>query len=547
MINEQLWDRFKKHYIEFPSLGLALDASRMNFGDDFFASIEPRLQKAFADMAALEKGAIANPDENRMVGHYWLRNPALSPTPAICQQIEETVKAVKTFAKEIHRGAVKAAKGRFKNLLLIGIGGSALGPQFVANALSNPAKDKMALFFFDNTDPDGMDKVLAELGNSLDRTLCVVISKSGGTQETRNGMLEAQAAYERAGLEFAKHAVAITGVGSALDKLAVEKNWLRRFEMWDWVGGRTSETSAVGLLPAALQGFKIDELLAGARACDEVTRRTDVAANPAAQLAALWYYIGKGKGEKDMVVLPYKDRLLLFSRYLQQLIMESIGKEKDLDGNIVNQGLAVYGNKGSTDQHAYIQQLRDGLNNFFVTFIEVLRDRAEGSMRVDPKVNVTSGDYLEGFYLGTRRALFASGRESITLTIKEVSPFSVGVLIALFERAVGLYASMININAYHQPGVEAGKIAAQSAIDLQGQILDFLTGKTGEALTVEQIATGAGSQDFETVFKIIEHLAANPDRNLIKTPGANTFAATYAVGQTSGLPVPGASGSVGAP
>ena len=549
MINEQLWDRFKKHYIEFPSLGLALDASRMNFGDDFFASIEPRLQKAFADMAALEKGAIANPDENRMVGHYWLRNPALSPTPAICQQIEETVKAVKTFAKEIHRGAVKAAKGRFKNLLLIGIGGSALGPQFVANALSNPAKDKMALFFFDNTDPDGMDKVLAELGNSLDRTLCVVISKSGGTQETRNGMLEAQAAYERAGLEFAKHAVAITGVGSALDKLAVEKNWLRRFEMWDWVGGRTSETSAVGLLPAALQGFKIDELLAGARACDEVTRRTDVAANPAAQLAALWYYIGKGKGEKDMVVLPYKDRLLLFSRYLQQLIMESIGKEKDLEGNIVNQGLAVYGNKGSTDQHAYIQQLRDGLNNFFVTFIEVLRDRAEGSMRVES--NVTSGDYLEGFYLGTRRALFASGRESITLTIKEVSPFSVGVLIALFERAVGLYASLININAYHQPGVEAGKKAATNVIVLQGQILDFLTGKTGEALTVEQIATGAGSQDFETVFKVIEHLAANPDRNVIKTPGANAFAATYTVGQTvgqtSGLPVPGASGSVDAP
>src|SRR6202012_3172824 len=95
---------------------------------------------------------------------------------------------------------------------------------------------------------------------------------------------------------------------------------------------------------------------------------------PAALLALMWDYIGDGRGKKDMVVLPYKDRLLLFSRYLQQLVMESLGKEKDLAGNIVHQGIAVYGNKGSTDQHAYVQQLREGVNNFFVTFIEVLKD-----------------------------------------------------------------------------------------------------------------------------------------------------------------------------
>src|SRR5204862_397699 len=150
------------------------------------------------------------------------------------------------------------------------------------------------------------------------------------------------------------------------------------------------------------------------------------------------YYSGNGKGVKDMVILPYKDRLELFSRYLQQLIMESIGKELDLDGNVVHQGIAVYGNKGSTDQHAYVQQLRDGLNNFFVTFIEVLRDRRAASLAVES--GVTSGDYLAGFFLGTRQALYESDRESITLTIGEVSPFSVGLLIALFERAVGFYA-----------------------------------------------------------------------------------------------------------
>src|SRR5204862_3484587 len=113
--------------------------------------------------------------------------------------------------------------------------------------------------------------------------------------------------------------------------------------------------------------------------------------NPAALLALMWHHAGKGRGLKDMVILPYKDRLELFSKYLQQLVMESLGKEKDLDGKVVNQGIAVYGNKGSTDQHAYVQQLRDGIHNFFVTFVEVLQDRDVESLLVEPQV--TSGDY----------------------------------------------------------------------------------------------------------------------------------------------------------
>ena len=211
----------------------------------------------------------------------------------------------------------------------------------------------------------------------LGQTLAVVISKSGGTPETRNGMVEARAAYERAGLDFAAHAVAITGEGSALHRTAVSDGWLQTFPMWDWVGGRTSELSAVGLLPAALQGLDIHGLLAGAKACDEATRNPVSRENPAAQLALMWYFLGEGRGAKDMVVLPYKDRLELLSKYLQQLVMESLGKELDLDGRVVHQGLAVYGNKGSTDQHAYVQQLRDGVANFFAVFIEVLKDREE--------------------------------------------------------------------------------------------------------------------------------------------------------------------------
>jgi glucose-6-phosphate isomerase len=508
LTNEQLWERFQKLYFEFPTIGLATDLSRTLLPDDFYQSMNAQLQKAFAAMDELERGAIGNPDENRMVGHYWLRNAALAPNPDIRRQIEQTVADVKTFAHEVHSGAIQGQQGTFQKVLVVGIGGSALGPQFVARALSHPGKDPMQSYFFDNTDPDGMDKVLEAIGPHLRRTLVVVISKSGGTKETRNGMLEAKQAFEKAGLHFEKHAVAVTGEASELDKLAEKTKWLKRFPMWDWVGGRTSETSAVGLLPAALEGFDIDRFLAGAAACDQATRKHSFSENPAAQLALTWYGIGKGRGAKDMVILPYKDRLELFSKYLQQLIMESLGKEKDLDGKVVNQGIAVYGNKGSTDQHAYVQQLRDGLNNFFATFIQVLHDRDGASLQVDS--GITSGDYLQGFLLGTRQALWENHRESITLTINRVDAFHVGVLIALYERAVGLYASLVNINAYHQPGVEAGKKAATAVLQLQTAVFDYLGQNSGKSFTASEIASGLQRKDqAETIFRLCQHLAAN--------------------------------------
>jgi glucose-6-phosphate isomerase len=523
----QLWERFQQWYSEFPSIGLAMDLSRMNFRDDYFPGMEPSIQKAFKAMAALEKGAIANPDEKRMVGHYWLRNPALAPTAKIRTEIKNTVVAIKKFAADVHSGRIHGQSGSFKHILVIGIGGSALGPQFVANALGDPQSDKLTAHFFDNTDPDGMDRVLAGIGDVLGRTLCIVISKSGGTKETRNGMLEAKAAYKRARLDFARHAVAVTGKGSELDKEA--KPWLKRFPMWDWVGGRTSELSAVGLLPAALQGLDIDGMLAGANAADKITRVPDALRNPAAQLAAMWYYIGNGKGSKNMVILPYKDRLELFSKYLQQLVMESLGKERDLDGKFVNQGITVLGNKGSTDQHSYIQQLRDGILNFFVTFIEVLEDRKGKGIEVED--GITSGDYLHGFLLGTRTALHEKDRESITISIANVSPFSVGALIAIFERAVGFYASLININAYHQPGVQAGKDAATAILKLQISVASFLKRNQTKAYSSEQIAAGVKQPDAaETVFKICNHLSANVFRGIRKVSGGGPAQAKFKAG-----------------
>ncbi|MBN2234920.1 MAG: glucose-6-phosphate isomerase [Opitutales bacterium] len=505
------WNTFDSRFVYYSELGLSLDLSRVSYPERFMSEMEPRMQAAFGAMRELEAGAIANPDENRMVGHYWLRNPAVAPSAELSKEIQDTVDRIETLVARVHKKELKGQGGAFRNLLVIGIGGSALGPQFVSQALQDPSGDPMKVHFFDNTDPDGIDLVLSELRPVLGQTLCLVISKSGGTPETRNGMLEAEYAYQKAGLDFGKHAIAVTGVGSKLDTYAISNGWLDRFPMWDWVGGRTSELGPVGLLPAALQGIQIRRMLAGASSMDELTRSPVTARNPAALMALMWYYLTDGRGSKDMVVLPYKDRLVLFSKYLQQLIMESIGKELDLDGRVVNQGIAVYGNKGSTDQHAYVQQLREGLHNFFVVFIEVLREREGFSVDVEPAT--TSGDFLQGFYLGTRDALFEKGRESITITARQVDPETVGALIALFERAVGFYAHLVNINAYHQPGVEAGKKAASSVLNLKKQVDDCMKSRKGTFLDAQTIADAIGQpESSELVYKILVARVVNyPD------------------------------------
>ena len=506
MDNLALWQRYQDWLYYNEDLGIYLDISRITFDQAQVEQLKPKFDKAFKDIKALEGGAIANPDENRMVGHYWLRDPELAPTQELKQDIIDTNNSVLDFQRKVHSGEIHPPTGgKFTDILSIGIGGSALGPQFVAQALA-PNEPPLKIHFIDNTDPAGIDRVIAGIDN-LETTLVSVISKSGGTPETRNGMLEVKKVYTDRNLDFAAHAFAITGKSSKLEAIAEREGWLAIFPMRDWVGGRTSELSPVGLVSAALQGIDIKAMLEGAKAMDALTRVPSLKDNPAALLAMAWYCAGHGRGEKDMVILPYKDSLLLFSRYLQQLIMESLGKEKDLDGNVVNQGIAVYGNKGSTDQHAYVQQLREGVNNFFLTFIEVLEDRTGEYVEIEP--GITAGDYLKGFLLGTRTALNDKQRDSITITIPKVNERIVGALIALYERGVSIYASLININAYHQPGVEAGKKAAAAVLEIQKKVVDTLE-QTTSPLSLTELADKAQLQEeIETVYKIVRHLDAN--------------------------------------
>lgn len=491
------------------ALGVTLDLSATGIAPDRMVAASGEWASAFASMAALEAGAIANPSEGRRVGHYWLRTPELAP-PELRAALGEQVERVLATAEAIH------VQREFTRGLVIGVGGSALGSQFLADALGGN-HDPLPLSFLDNTDPDGLWRTLAPL--DLARTLVVCVSKSGGTIETRNGLVVARAAFARAGVPFEPRAVAVSQEGSALWQEA--SSWRARLPMFDFVGGRTSITSAVGLFPMALQGHDVRGFLAGAAAMDARTRLPDLRANPAARLAFAWHELGGGRGRRAMVVIPYRDRLQLFPRYLQQLVMESIGKAVDLAGAAVHQGLTVYGNKGSTDQHAYVQQLREGPDDHFVTFLSVLDDGHESGGEVAPGLD--SADYLQGFMHGTRRALAEAGHPSLTLTLDTLDADRLGALVALYERAVGLYAARIGINAYDQPGVEAGKRAAESFVAGKAALLGALD---DEERTVADLCARAGVDDVAAASALLSRLAWNA-RGVHWEPGDSPSADRY--------------------
>lgn len=480
----------------------------MDFQDDALAGMSKRFESVHAEMKKIEAGEIKNPDENRKVTHFTDR--AIYTNSSEFADVEE-------FVEQLRSGAITGATDeKFEYALINGIGGSALGPQLVQMAINGPYWNELSdaqrrgylkVYFLDNTDTAGAADALEVC--DLAKTLVVNISKSGGTQETKNNMIDCMNAYRAAGLDFAKHSCAITMRDSELDQLARSGNWLRVFEMAESIGGRTSVTSIVGHLPAALAGVDFRAFLAGACHMDNLTREADLLKNPAYMLSAMWYLAGNGKGDRNMVIVPYSDRLILMSRYLQQLVMESLGKELDLDGNTVHQGLNVFGNKGGTDAHAFIQQLNDGRNDFFITFIEVLRDRA----KVDIAPGVGMGDFLHGFMTGLSNALRGKGRSVIEMRMDDVNEFNLGMLIAIYERAVAAYAELIHINAFHQPGVQAYKLASKSVIKLLTSMEEKLAGMEGFSGTAGDFAAKLElpEQEYE-IEGILAKLSVNNDR-----------------------------------
>ena len=501
-------ERSQKYTLTDAASGFSISFAGMHFSDADLAAMQPRFERAAREMIRLESGEIKNPDENRKVTHFSDR--IAYPRTGLFGEVEK-------FAAGIRSEEIKGGTGKsFEAVVVNGIGGSALGPQLMQFAINGPYWNELSrarrggnlkIYFLDNTDSSGFADLLEVM--DPERTLHLVISKSGGTQETRNNMIAMENFYASRGLNFSDYAVAITMKDSQLHCHAVENRWLAVLEMAESIGGRTSETSIVGHVPAALTGIDFAEFLRGACAMDEWTRESDYRRNPAYMLAAMWYIAGSGRGDRNMVIVPYSDRLILMSRYLQQLVMESLGKELDLDGRVVHQGINVFGNKGGTDAHAFIQQLNDGRNDFFATFIEVLKDARQVPVTPD----VSMGDYLHGFLEGLSAALRGKGREFIAIRIPELTVYQLGQLIALYERAVAVYAEFININAFHQPGVQAYKLAAKSVLALAGRVRNALAGMAGKRLDAAELAAAAGESEAEVeIGGLLDKMALNSDR-----------------------------------
>lgn len=494
-----------------PKSSFAIDFTDLNINSTAFAELEPSLKKAHQGMLDIEAGKIKNPDENRKVTHF---------TDRIEYSKSPLFQAVEKFAQDIKTGRIIGSTGKnFDQVVINGIGGSALGPQLMQFAINGPYYNESSIakrhqmpkiYFVDNTDPAGIRDLMAIL--DLESTLIASISKSGGTQETQNNMIGFETEFKKKNLNFTKHAVAITMRNSKLDKIARGNHWLEVFEMAESIGGRTSETSIVGHLPAALAGIDFASFLKGACDMDTWTRQENICKNPAYTLATAWYILGEGKGNRNMVIVPYADHLILLSRYMQQLVMESLGKEFNLKGEKVYQGLNVFGNKGGTDAHAFIQQLHDGRNDFFATFIEVLSDAKE----ITIADGVTMGDYLHGFERGLCMALRARQRPFIQIEIPEINTYFLGMIIALFERAVAFYSELIGINAFHQPGVEAYKHAAHAVIALDKKILasaGSIVPFKGDAQSIAS-QLGVEGEMVSEVEGILNKYAFNPTREL---------------------------------
>lgn len=513
-----------------PKTAFTLDMSKMGLVSAAVGALsEPReaggttrLADAHEEMKQIEAGAIKNPDEGRQVTHFSDR---------LSYADSDVFKAVQEFAEQVRNGTALGNGTPVQAVVINGIGGSALGPQLVQFAINGPYWNELSketrngfprIYFLDNTDPAGQTDLKATVDPAT--TVVVTISKSGKTRETFNNMMAMESWFSAHDVEFASRAVAVTMAGSKLDAYAKENGWLKVFPMAESIGGRTSETNIVGHVPAALTGIDFGQFVAGARYMDELTRGPELAANPAYQLAVAWYVAGNGKGDRNMVIVPYSDRLVLLGKYLQQLVMESLGKKLDLDGKTVHQGLTVYGNKGGTDAHAYIQQLNDGRDDFFVTFIEVLRDSEELPMGE----GMTMGDYLHAFKDGLVNALSGNGRKVIQIILESLNAFSLGMIIALYERAVAFYAELIHVNAFHQPGVQAYKLASGEVNTLQAKLQGWIAARgpkewTGSAADMAK-ALGAADKVCE-VEGLLAKMAANA-----RTIGQLTVSRTYQAG-----------------
>ena len=377
---------------------------------------------------------------------------------------EETVWLVKEYAA--------MTQGMFDNVLVLGIGGSALGGMAVCEALLKPYWNLLTpehrnnfprIFFLDNVDPDQINGLLNIL--DLKKTLVNVITKSGSTAETMSQfMILKNRLQEELGDNYVRHIVATTDKNSGILRQISNEEGYKTFVIPDDVGGRFSVFSAVGLLPFALVGIDIEELVQGVKDMDLALKNTDVRHNIAAQNALIHYLMDTQKGKNLSVMMPYTSRLKYVSDWFVQLWAESLGKEKDKDGNLVNIGPTPIKALGATDQHSQIQLYNEGPNDKLINFIRV--KEFDTTLEIPRIFEFTGIGYLGGNTVNslinaeadaTKVALIDYQRPNVTITLEKVNPYNVGQLLYMLEVQTAITGELYNINTFNQPGVEQAK------------------------------------------------------------------------------------------
>ncbi len=357
----------------------------------------------------------------------------------------------------------------FENFVVLGIGGSALGPIAVNHALAFGKDSGVKLFVEDNIDPESMQRLL---GMDMKKTMFNVISKSGKTSETMAQLMAVAARLKGEGLKLSEHVIATTDADKGnLVKIAREEG-LKTFIIPDDVGGRFSEMTPVGLLAAAVCGIDIKAMLEGAAYMEQMCS----AENNPASVFALLHVLGMKRGINISVMMPYADSLKYISDWYAQLWAESLGKRMSNDGSEVYAGQTPVKALGVTDQHSQIQLYTEGPYDKIVTFLKVEKFRCDTGIPeafeyVDDLAFLggkTFGELLEAERSATEYALVKAGRPSITITLEQVNEFAIGALLQFFEIATAYAGEMLDINAFDQPGVEEGKIATFALMGKSG-------------------------------------------------------------------------------
>ena len=358
---------------------------------------------------------------------------------------------------EIKKFAAAQKKNKWENIVILGIGGSALGGIALKEALLNPYdhKRKPKLFFLDNIDPDHVTDLFSSI--NLKKTLIIVISKSGGT-------VEPMALYNFIKSKVPKkNTVFITDeVCSLLGKIG-EKEGIKIFPVPPKIGGRFSVLTNVGLLPAALAGLNIDALLKGAKKMRDTIQKSVPTKNPALILASLQYLLDQKKGKSMTVMMPYSNQLFRIGDWYRQLLAESIGKNSKTGPTPINA-------LGTTDQHSQLQLYSVGPNNKFFIFLRVLKFKNTLKLgnnlpkELDFLNKKTMNEIIDAALSGTAESLAVNKRPNITINIPKIDEENLGALFMLFEFQIALLGLLYKVNAFNQPGVEKSKLITKKIL-----------------------------------------------------------------------------------